>query len=167
MAADDRHLSSRDGTVLPWPRSVDARWPLLHVLRGGGAFVLPSRHGESAAFVATPVSPLIRRASADAWRRENNRTACVRAVGSPDRTAAAGRGRPGGKKRGLANLTLTGHGLTWNVWMVASLSLSFRFISLWTLRRQGTCVLSCEYTVHCLWLDAWAGLERYVDISLD
>jgi hypothetical protein len=66
MAADDRHLSSRDGTVLPWPRSVDARWPLLHVLRGGGAFVLPSRHGESAAFVATPVSPLIRRASADA-----------------------------------------------------------------------------------------------------
>jgi len=102
-----------------------------------------------------------------AWRRENNRTACVRAVGSPDRTAAAGRGRPGGKKRGLANLTLTGHGLTWNVWMVASLSLSFRFISLWTLRRQGTCVLSCEYTVHCLWLDAWAGLERYVDISLD
>lgn len=61
-----------------------------------------------------------------------------------------GRARPGGKKRGLANLTLTASPETFE-WLRPS---RFRFVSSWTLRRQGTCVLSYAYRVHCLWFDA-------------
>jgi len=88
-----------------------------------------------------------------AWRRENNRTACVRAVGSPDRTAAAGRGRPGGKKRGLANLTLTASPETFE-WLRPS---RFRFVSFhcgpFVVRGRAFCPMRTEYTVCGLMLE--------------
>ena len=92
--------------VLPWPPVIRRRWPLLHVLRGGGRFSVPSRHGESAALVATPVSPLIRPAMHDAAKTTARRSVRVRAVGSPDRTAAPGPARWGwGGGRWLSEVT--------------------------------------------------------------